>query len=318
MSFCLVADVSCDVPQKYLSHPQLRLLPVHIFIEQEKLLDTRHQASTERFYLNNLASPDAVEGRSEPLKSEEMLTAFNDHLALNFDQVLGVFVASSRSSIYVRAKHAMAAARIQAYAARAKAGIFTSLQADCLDSRALFAGYAAQVLDLLDLVESGASLMDIIVRQQKTAAMTYTYMVPGDVSYILRRATFKGEKSVSALAAFAAKTFSITPILQAHLGQTAAVGRKLGKIKAREAIVQMAIRSLEKNILVSEHICLSYSGDLGEISKMPLYEELLKKAQSYKVEVHLANMSMTGSVNVGPNALSLGFLAQKHEVEQLL
>ncbi len=318
MSFCIVADVSCDLPSQFVSHPKLRLLPTHIFTGNQRFLDTRDAQATERFYLTNLASPDAVEGRSEPLQAEEMLAAFNQHLALSFDKVLGVFVASSRSAIYARAKQALAQARMQAFTSRAKAGLFSPLQADCLDSQALFAGYAAQVLDLLDHVERGEDLMHIISRQQAMVKHTYAYMAPGDVSYILRRAAFKGEKSVGALAGFAAKTLSITPILKGHLGQTAAVGRKLGKHKAREAIVEMAIRSLDMRLLLSKHICLSYSGDLGEISKLPVYERLQAKAKNADVQVHLAQMSMTGSVNVGPDALCLGMLAKAHDVESLL
>lgn len=318
MSFCLVADVSCDIPQKYLSHPQLRLLPTHVYAGQQRYLDTRHQESTERFYATNLVSPDAAEGRSEPLTADEMLKAFNEHLANHFDQVLGVFVASSRSSIYARAKQAMSQARVHAYSARARTGSFTPLQADCLDSQALFAGYAAQVLDLIDQMEQGVDLMKLIARQKLMVPHTYTYMAPGDVSYILRRAAFKGEKSVGSVAAFAAKTFSITPILQAHQGVTSAVGRKLGRIKAREAIVAMGIRSMEQNLLLTKNICLSYSGDLQDVTRMPCYDQLLAAAKKSNHHIHLAEMSMTGSVNVGPEALSIGLIAKKHAVTQLV
>lgn len=318
MSFCLVADVSCDLPSQYLSHPQLRLLPTHIFTGKERFVDTRNAAETERFYLTNLASPDAVQGRSEPMTADEMLAAFNHHLALNFDNALGVFVASSRSAIYVRAKSALARARIQAYATRAKAGKFQPLQADCLDSQSLFAAYAAQVLDLLDYVERGESMMTLIERQQKIAKSTYGYFAPGDVSYILRRAAFKGEKSVSALAGFAAKSLSIIPIIQGHLGKTAPVGRKFGKVKVREALLQMAVRSMQQGLLLSKHVCLSYSGDLQDISSMPAYAHLLAVAKKAHVKVHLAQMSMTGSVNVGPDGLCLGMVAKEHAVSDLL
>lgn len=318
MSFCLVADVSCDLPPEYLVHPQLRLLPTHIFTGQQRFLDTRHEESTDRFFLTNLASPDAVQGRSEPLTADEMLSAFNQHLALSFDSVLGVFVASSRSAIYARAKQALAKARIQAYSARAKAGMFNSLQADCLDSQSLFAAYAAQILDLLDHMERGDGLMQIIERQQAIVKNTYAYFAPGDVSYILRRAAFKGEKSVSALAGFAAKTLSIIPIIKGHLGQTAPVGRKLGRVAAREAILKMAIRSIDKRLLLSKHICLSYSGILNDISSMAAFEALQAAAKRAGVKVHLAQMSMTGSVNVGPDGLCLGLVAKSHEVSDLL
>lgn len=318
MSFCLVVDASCDLPDEYSAHPQLRLLPVHVFVGGQRFLDTRDAGITERFQLTNLAAPDAVEGRSEPLSVDEMLVAFNNHLSSQFDQVLGVFVASSRSAIYARAQQVIGKARVHSYATRARAGKLTNLQVDCLDSKALFAGYAAQVIDMLQHLERGHAMFELIERQRRIVSDTYTYMTPGDVSYILRRAAIKGEKSVSGLAAFAAKALAITPILRAHQGNTAPVGKKLGKLKARDALVRMGIRCIELGILRSKNICLSYSGDLHQIIAMPAFEELAKKAKAAGVALHLANMSMTGSVNVGPDSLCIGFVAQAHEPAQLL
>jgi fatty acid-binding protein DegV len=317
-SFCLVADASCDIPASALAHPQLRVLPVHVFVGDKKIFDQRDPVATQRFYRECLHSPSALGGRSEPMSADEMLAAFNSELALNFDHMLGVFVASSRSAIYQRAKSAVARARIESFAVRARAGKVTPLQADCVDSQAFFAGYGAQVMDLLDWVNKGAGIADLIARQRETAPQTYAYMAPGDVGYILERAALKGEKSISALAGFAAKALSITPILCGHMGQTEPVGRKLGMLKAREAVIEMGQRILQNKLLLSRHVCFSYSGPLKEIEGMKSYQELLIDAKKTSVQVHLTAMSMTGSVNVGPQALVLGVLAKPHIVGDLL
>lgn len=315
---CLVADASCDIPASALAHPQLRILPVRVFVGDKKMLDQRDPAATQRFYRECLNSPAATGGRSEPMTTDDMVTAFSTQLALNFDQMLGVFVASSRSAIYQRAKMAVARARIESFAVRARAGKLVQLQADCVDSQALFAGYGVQVMDLLDKVDKGAGITDLIAAQRETVAQTYAYMAPGDVGYILQRAALKGEKSVSALAGFAAKTLSITPILRGHLGQTEPVGRKLGKLKAREAVVEMGLRMLKAKLLLSRHMCFSYSGVLKDIEAMPSYQALCTAATKAGVQVHLTAMSMTGSVNVGPDALVMGVLAKPHTVLDLL
>jgi fatty acid-binding protein DegV len=317
-SFCLVADASCDIPASAMAHPQLRVLPVHVFVGDKKIFDQRDPKATQRFYVECLNSPTATGGRSEPMTTDEMVAAFNTQLALNFDQMLGVFVASSRSAIYQRAKSAVARARIESFAVRAKAGKLTQLQADCVDSQAFFAGYGAQVMDLLDWVNKGAGITDLIARQRETAPQTFAYMAPGDVGYILQRAALKGEKSVSALAGFAAKALSITPILCGHMGQTEPVGRTLGKLKAREAVIQMGQRVLQNKLLLSNHICFSYSGKLKDIESMKSYKDLLSNAAKAGVLVHLTAMSMTGSVNVGPDALVIGMLAKPHIVSDLL
>ena len=317
-TFCLVADASCDIPAQALTHPQLRVLPVHVFVGDEQFYDQRDAVATQRFYKTSLTSPKAVHGRSEPMSTQDMIAALNSQLAMQFDQLLGVFVASSRSAIFQRAKTAVSQARRDAFALRARAGKLEILQADCLDSQAFFAGYGVQVMDLLDLLNKGAGIADAISRQRITAPQTYAYMAPGEVAYILQRAALKGEQSVSPLAGLAAKALSITPILRGHMGQTEPVGRKLGKIKAREAVVEMGLRMIKNELLLSHHICFSFSGPLKEIEKLESYQRLLTFAQSKAVQVHLTCMSMTGSVNVGPGALVLGVLAKPHRVDDLL
>ncbi len=317
-SFCLVADASCDLPTAALANPSLRILPVHVLVNDLDLIDRREPAATQKFFRENLSSPRAIHGRSEPMTSEEMITAFNDQLASQFDQVLGVFVASSRSAIFSRAKAAMARARIESTAIRARARKLIPLQVACVDSEAFFSAYGAQVMDLLDLVNSGASFEAIIERQSATVSRTYGYLAPGNVSYILERASLKGENSVGGLAGFAAKTLGITPILCGHRGQTAPVGRKFGNVAAREALVELALRVVAGQLLESPHLCLSYSGALEDIERMDSYRKLQKTTAKTNVSLHLTPMSMTGSVNVGPQTLVVGMLAKPHSAAELV
>ena len=41
-------------------------------------------------------------------------------------------------------------------------------------------------------------------------------------------------------------------------------------------------------------------------------------AKKHHVQVHLMPMSVTGSVNVGPDALALGVVAADHKIDSLL
>jgi fatty acid-binding protein DegV len=317
-SFCLVADASCDLPMHLSSHAQLRLLPVRVVVGDQHLIDRREGAAIEKFYAQHLSSKSAVSGRSEPLSVDEMLQAFSNELALNFDEALGVFVSASRSLIFKRAREAVSRARISSYHQRLNAGRTKPLQVDCVDSKSLFAGYAAQVTDLLDHMDAGAGISEIIKRQAQTLPRTYAYMAPGDVSYILERAALKGEKSVSALAGFAAKSLSIVPIIQAYQGDTKPVSRRIGRANAHKALLDMARKMISQQMLISQNICLSYSGDPKQITNQAAFMELVNVALQAGVRVHLAPMSITGSVNVGPNALVVGFLAKDHDVSQLL
>jgi fatty acid-binding protein DegV len=317
-STCLVVDASCDLPASALTHPQLRLLPVPVVVGKHRLLDSRDPAATQSFYNINLVSPSALEGRSEPLSVEEMTEFLLAQTALDFDQVLGIFVASTRSAIYERAKQAMSRVQMNAFPKRVRAKKLAQLQMLSTDSLALFGGYGAQAMELLDTIAQGLDWTALQERQRQAAAQTYAYVAPGDVSYILKRAKLKGENSVSALAGFAAKALSITPILRAHQGQTEPIARKRGAGNAREVLVELARACLEQQLVTSRHLCFSYSGDLAQITAMDSFTQIQQLAQQQGIAVHLTLMSTTGAVNVGPDTLTVGMLAKPHEAANLL
>ena len=265
-NFCLVVDAACDLPFSLVGHPQLRILPFRVLVGKTEIMDRREPEVIAKFCRDNLISPDASGGHSEPMTTDEMVMAFGREIALQFDEGLGVFVTSTRSPTYSRAKAAVARARMSSFAPRLKAGMTKPLKVDCLDSKSAFSGYAAQVLDLMDLVDAGQGIEQLIARQSVTVNQTYVYMAPGNVAYILHRASIKGEKSVSGLAAFAAKTLNITPIIRGHRGESAPVARKFGRANAQQALFTAARSMIEQRLLLSKHICFSYSGKVSDIS----------------------------------------------------
>jgi fatty acid-binding protein DegV len=204
---CLLVDASCDIPAAALSHPQLRLLPVPVVVGKHQLLDSRNPGATQAFYRVNLASPSALEARSEPLSVEEMSEFMLTHLTLEFDQVMGVFVSSTRSVIFERAKQAMGRVQMNAFAKRVRLKKLISLEMASTDSQSLFGGYGVQAMELLDAFAQGDDLATLQTKQKAMAAQTYAYVAPGDVTYILKRAKAKGENSVGRLPALPLKRY---------------------------------------------------------------------------------------------------------------
>ena len=321
ISTCLLVDASCDLPAQVLAHPQLRLLPVTIHIGKHRLLDSRNAKSTQDFYHVNLSSPSALNAGSEPPSVEEISHFMLEQVALEFDQVLGVFVSSTRSPIYERSQAAMDRVKTISFPKRVRLKKMVALEQHACDSLALFAGYGVQSLCLLDAISSADAHLPIaalVQLQQAFQKQTYVYLVPGDVSYILKRAKAKGENSVGMIAGLAAKTLAITPVIRGHLGQSEPIARKRGAGNARELLIELARTCMEKSLIVSKHICFSYSGDVADIQTMPSYESLVSQAALLGIDIHVSLMSMTGSVNVGPNTLSLGFLGKPHDASTLI
>ncbi len=318
---CLLIDASCDVPPEVLAHPQVRLLPVTVTVGNTKFKDDRAVQATLDFYQLNLNSPSVMDAGSEPLSAEEMAAFMLAHTAVAFDRVLGVFVSSTRSPMYERAKIAMERVKMSAFPKRVREKKMVALEQQASDSLALFAGYGVQAMCLLDAIDQANSplaMTELAELQRLYQEQTYVYLAPGDVSFILKRAKAKGEKSVGMVAGFAAKTLSITPIIQGHKGQTGPVARKRGAGNARELVIDFARTCVAQKLVVSKHLCLSYSGQLADVQGMPSFQALQSDAQAQGIAVHLCLMSMTGSVNVGPNTLALGLMAKPHDASELI
>jgi fatty acid-binding protein DegV len=318
---CLLIDASCDLPADTLAHPQVRLLPVTVQIGKLRVQDNRDPKATRDFYRVNLSSPSALDAGSEPLSVDEISQFMLDQTAIEFDQVLGVFVSSTRSPIFERAQTAMERVKTTSFTKRVRLKKMLALEQKACDSLAFFAGCGVQAMSLLDAItqaESNPSINELAQLQKSYQQQTYVYLVPGDVNYILKRAKAKGENSVGMIAGLAAKTLAITPVIRGHMGQTEPIARKRGAGNARELVIDLARACLDESLILSKHICFSYSGDLADVEAMESYQSLAAQARLRGIAVHLSLMSMTGSVNVGPNTLSMGILAHPHDATRLI
>jgi fatty acid-binding protein DegV len=62
-------------------------------------------------------------------------------------------------------------------------------------------------------------------------------------------------------------------------------------------------------------MCTAYGGDLSELPKLPGYDKLAAACEECGVTLMQAPMSITGMVNVGEGAVTIGFAAEEHQVE---
>jgi hypothetical protein len=58
---------------------------------------------------------------------------------------------------------------------------------------------------------------------------------------------------------------------------------------------------------------VSYGGRLDELDTLPGYASLKQVCAEHGVEVYEAPMSVTGMVNVGTGAVTIGFASPEHE-----
>ena len=64
--------------------------------------------------------------------------------------------------------------------------------------------------------------------------------------------------------------------------------------------------------LLTPTLCLSYGGELDAMRALPHYDRLIATCREHGIEVFETVMSLTGLVNVGPGALTIGIAAPPH------
>lgn len=308
----ILIDAAAEVPASVMASPHVRMLPISVQIDSMAYTDRRDEAFTRDFNSKFLNLRAAEVSKSVPPNEEVISQFFADHIALDFDHVFGLFVASSRSPIFKSAFNAASKAINNTMVLRSRAGIKGPLLVECYDSLNVFTGYGVQVMEALRQFEVEPSVPNIRANMQRLSKSAYCYVAPSQLDFILTRAKSKGEQSVGMLGQAAAKMLGVLPILLAHQGQTSSIAKVRGVDAARDYVLNLARRELARGLL-APFINVSFTGMVQTVQALPLYATLCKEARAKGVTVSLQEMSPTGSINLGPDALTVGFMAQAHE-----
>ena len=103
----------------------------------------------------------------------------------------------------------------------------------------------------------------------------------------------------------------------ASLFQVAFIDGGPGMVQAAEharmlfAVVGQRVRAG----LMTPTVCVSYGGELDELRTLPGYAALREVCASHGVTVYESVMSLTGMVNVGKGAVTVGFADGPHRFE---
>ena len=67
--------------------------------------------------------------------------------------------------------------------------------------------------------------------------------------------------------------------------------------------------------LLAPFVNVSFSGELGAVLALPEYTALCNEAKAKNVTVSLQEMAPTNSINLGSDALAVGFIANPHKAD---
>ncbi|MEO8809669.1 MAG: DegV family protein [Rhodanobacter sp.] len=307
----LAIDAACDLSQAFLEQHDIAVMPITVKIDGETFMDDRQPGELHRFIERKLGSR-SHSAETEPCPVEEVQKLFLQKLVLEHDCVFCLTITATRSPINEHVNKASFAILKNYRQAREQGGIAGPFMMRVVDTRNIFAGAAPAVVEASRMIAAGDTPAAIRERLLYIADHSYGYMLPRDLYYIRARAKKKNDRSVNLFTAMLGSALDIKPILRCFRGETGPVAKVRGFEQGAEALFKYAGKRVRDGLLVPV-VCLSYGGDLAVLNHLPGYTGLRAACEECGVELMEAPMSITGMVNVGEGAVTLGLAAEDHE-----
>jgi DegV family protein with EDD domain len=308
MRIGLVVDAACDLPDACLEAHGIRILPCILELDGRTWLDERDPGQTMMFYRRHIADR-ATDARSSACSAAEISEIFLQELVLEYDRILVITACAEFSDMFAAATEASYGV-LQAYRERRATGERGgSFALRVLDSGTICAGQAVLVCRALQLAGEGAlgfENMRRVVREE--AGRVTCLVVPGDPWYVRRRG-FDGKHAAISRGDYALAVASdLKPVIELSGGRSRTLARRRGF----QAACGHAFERVGEAIMQGTGapvLALSFGGDPRIIRQMPAFKALEAQAAAAHMELHLAVMSATMGVRLGPGALSVAWLA---------
>ncbi len=311
MKIGVVVDSTCDLPRSFIDEHDLEILPNRVYVGHREFLDTREPRETMEFFRRHI--PDkTVSAHTEACPRDEILEMFLEELVQRYDRVLVLCMSATRGRVFQNATEASYGI-LQGYRERrAEAGLSENFALRVVDTRSLCAGEALLACVAINLLGNGQMPFEKLRRTVKDCARhAHCYLVPNDLFYLRHRAQEKGEHSLSAVNHAVCRWLNLKPVVEMHRGETQMVAKVRGFDQAVAAVMDRARQAISRG-LAQPIVTMSFGGDPRIIRDMRAYQEFEAYAAGHRIELHLAVMSATAGINVGPGAFSLAYLEEHH------
>ncbi|MAA64312.1 MAG: fatty acid-binding protein DegV [Alteromonadaceae bacterium] len=306
----LIIDSACDLPHEFSRRHNLSILPVTAVIDGQTYIDDHDPVKTQEFYESGLLQK-GHHAETEAFSAQQIHDLFLSDIVTEYDVAICETVTRSRSLIYQNATEAMNSVMSHYREAREAAGVSGNFSMRVVDSKQLFAGQGLLAAHTLDLIEKKLSKNELRQQIESFTDRIYTCVIPRDLHYIRERARRRGDKSVSAVAAFLGKALSITPVI---FGK-GAEGEPVAKTRSFDDAVSKVMAYAAERVkagLLTPYVCMSCGLSWEEINALPGLDNLREVCKEEGVELLLSQMGITSSIYVGPGSLCLALGAEDH------
>lgn len=303
----LVVDAACDMPTVWLHNHHVAVVPVVVRRGQDSVIDARDDTQSAYFIRHELGV-GGIEGEAEPLAPVEIRDHLQSWMTHSIDYVVQITFAANRSKMYVNSLQATQSLVLIHNKVRRSIGNRAPLNARVIDSLTGLTGLAVLLAYAVHLRNRGVAAPHIATSIETFRNIVHTLIVPDDLRYL--RQPSQRKDSLSGWKYLIAKMFNIKPVLYAGSGDVHTVARIRNVDNARTHALALAAKHVVLG-LATPTVCVSYAGELSELYAMPGFEALSAECRRHRTELITTVMGMTGSLKLGPGALSVSFASER-------
>lgn len=318
MRIGVVVDSSSDLPQSFFKNGDVELMPTVIMTGDRSFDDLKDERLTIQFHadtLERMKQKYEVDVASRPYTSEKIEELFLARLVRQYDHVFCIMASHGRSEIYDHAFKVSRGILTRYKQIRRDAGLDSHFTLAVINSENVFAGTGVLAAEVVRLVKTGAVPSEINRRIHELVPHTYCYLVPPYLDFIYKRASQRGDKSISWMGFKFGAMLDVKPIMIARKDETRAVSKVRGYEHGVEIMFANATRAVEAG-LMSPEICVAFGGDPVELLQLPGYSRFKVAATKAGYRIHVSPMSISGSVHAGPGCAEVAFISDKHVFEE--
>lgn len=254
MSYKIVVDSCCELPEKLLNDPRFVRVPLGIEVGDYQILDD--DDFDQKVFLKKVAECPQCPRSSCP--SPEL---FMESYCGEADHVYAITLSSHLSGSYNSAKLGMDLYREK----------YGDKQIHVIDSESASGGETQLALKLIELEEAGLSFEEIVKQIERYRDSVHTYFVLDNMD------TFIKNGRVSGIKALAVSSLNVKPVM---IGVKGNIEQKSQSIGIRKALVKMAefaaaeVEKSEERRLIITHC--------NELSRAEMVKKIILSKRKFK------------------------------------
>lgn len=311
MNLAIITDSACDLAANFIEDYNIEVLPVKIIKGEKFWYDSK-----DTNFITEIREDLKVNGKNyktEPLNIEET----KDYLLKMFSEnpnetYLFLLSNSTRTETYNNVIQIMSKLLNEIRLIRQKNGLKPNIKFEIIDSQQLSTGLGVLISETIVIAKKELEFEELIEKVKQSISYTQALLIPDKLSQLYNQANSKGDSSVGFGSYLLGSALDIKPIIQSYKGNTRAIDKIKGFDKALEMIIKLLISDIRNNRLKFKNISISYGGDSNkrkELVESSAYVKLRSVADEHHVSITLSKMGATMMVNVGANAISIGYIS---------